>query len=213
MRRQLRAKGGIMNVAPREKFGAGSYIKKKIRNLIPNELADIAVKSAPFIAPFFPGYAAIARGIGRFDQRGSISDALKQGALTYGFGKGVGKLGGASGSELGNVFGRQQYSMEGFKDRGLGRLFQEKQGVLKEDQMKRKRLTDLKNQKSIENTPDFMKKATESTIGKVPGLKKLPPMVQQKLLVGGITSGDLHCIVILQVSLNHNNLVKLWKSI
>jgi hypothetical protein len=189
MRRQLRAKGGIMNVAPREKFGIGSKIKDRFRKLIPNELADVAVKAAPFVAPFFPGYAAIARGIGRFDQRGSISDALKQGALTYGFGKGIGKLGGASGSELGNVFGRQQYSMEGFKNRGLGRLFQEKQGVLTEDQMKRKRLTDLKNQKSIENTPDFMKKATESTIGKVPGLKKLPPMVQQKLLVGGITSG------------------------
>ena len=85
MRRQLRAQGGIMNVAPREKFGLGSKIKDRLRKLIPNEIADVAVKSAPFIAPFFPGYAAIARGIGRFDQRGSISDALKQGALTYGF--------------------------------------------------------------------------------------------------------------------------------
>ena len=188
MRRQLRAQGGIMNAVPRTGFLFGG-IKRRIRKLIPNEIADVAVKAAPFVAPFFPGYAAIARGLGRFDQRGSISDALKQGALTYGFGKGIGKLGGASGSELGNVFGRQQYSMEGFKNRGLGRLFQEKQGVLTEDQMKRKRLTDLKNQKSIENTPDFMKKATEATIGKVPGLEKLPSMVQQKLLVGGITSG------------------------
>ena len=35
------------------------------------------------------------RGIGRFDQRGSISDALKQGALTYGGGQAVRILGGA----------------------------------------------------------------------------------------------------------------------
>jgi hypothetical protein len=94
--------------------------------IIPNELADVAVKVAPFVAPFNPGVAGLMRGIGRFDQRGSISDALKQGAATYAFGKVAGKLGGAEGSEIGNVFGRQKYSMEGFRDKGLGRLFQEK---------------------------------------------------------------------------------------
>ena len=52
MRRQLRAKGGIMNVAPREKFGLGSKIKDRLRKLIPNEIANIAVKAAPFVAPF-----------------------------------------------------------------------------------------------------------------------------------------------------------------
>ncbi len=93
MRRQLYSGGGITSV-PRVGFGAGSWLKKKIRNLIPNELADVAVKAAPFVAPFNPGIAGLMRGIGRFDQRGSMSDALKQGALTYGFGKGVGKLGG-----------------------------------------------------------------------------------------------------------------------
>ena len=87
MRRQLRAQGGIMNVAPREKFGIGSTIKERIRKLIPNELADVAVKAAPFVAPFYPGYAAYMQRCGRFDQRGSISDALKQGAATYAFGK------------------------------------------------------------------------------------------------------------------------------
>jgi hypothetical protein len=64
-------------------FSIISDIKDKVRDLIPNELADVAVKAAPFVAPFYPGYAAIARGLGRFDQRGSISDALKQGAATY----------------------------------------------------------------------------------------------------------------------------------
>ena len=185
MRRQLRAKGGIMNAVPRQKYGFGDFVRK----LIPNELADIAVKAAPFVAPFNPGIAAAMRGIGRYDQRGDFKDALKQGALTYGFGKGIGKLGGASGSEMGNIFGRQKYSMEGFKDRGLGRLFQEKDTVLTKDQMNKKRLADLKNADSVKNTPEFMKKATEATIGKVPGLNKLPSMVQQKLLVGSITSG------------------------
>ena len=196
MRRQLRAQGGIMNVASRNIGGGGytgtpmgsrtgfniiSKIGDRVRKLIPNELADVAVKAAPFVAPFFPGYAAIARGLGRFDQRGSISDALKQGAATYGFGKIAGKLGGAEGSEMGNVFGRQTYSMEGFKNKGLGRLF--KGG---EDK--------IINNKKPPGTPEveptgFMKKATEATIDKIPFADKLPQEVKEKLLVGGITSG------------------------
>ena len=95
IRRQLRASGGIMNVAPREKFGLGSKIKDRFRKLIPNEIADIAVKAAPFVAPFNPGIAGLMRGIGRFDQRGSISDALKQGLATTAFGAGSRALGGA----------------------------------------------------------------------------------------------------------------------
>ncbi len=90
--RQMAAYGGIMGLDGRRKYGFGSSLKKKIRNIIPNELADIAVKAAPFVAmiPGQQGTAALMRGIGRFDQRGSISDALKQGALTYGFGKYIG---------------------------------------------------------------------------------------------------------------------------
>ena len=42
--------------------------------------------AAPFVAPFNPGAAALMRGGGRFDQRGSVSDALKQGAATFAFG-------------------------------------------------------------------------------------------------------------------------------
>jgi hypothetical protein len=96
MRRQLRASGGIMNA--RQGYGVGSWVKEKIRKIIPNELADLAVKAAPFVAPFYPGAAAAMRGFGRFDQRGSISDAVKQAGATYAFGKLAGKLGGAEGS-------------------------------------------------------------------------------------------------------------------
>ena len=87
MRRQLYRGGGIT----RQRYGLGDLVRK----LIPNELADVAVKAAPFVAPFNPGIAALMRGVGRFDQRGSISDALKQGALTYGGGQLVRQLGGA----------------------------------------------------------------------------------------------------------------------
>ena len=100
----IRQKYGLGSLVGREKFGLGSDFQDfkdkalgKVRKLIPNELADIAVKAAPFVAPFQPGIAAAMRGIGRFDQRGSISDALKQGALTYGFGRGARYLGGAEG--------------------------------------------------------------------------------------------------------------------
>ena len=87
--RQMAAFGGIMGLDGRRKYGFGSSLKKFVRNIIPNEVADIAVKAAPFVAmiPGQQGTAALMRGLGRFDQRGSISDALKQGALTYGFGK------------------------------------------------------------------------------------------------------------------------------
>ena len=95
MRRQLYRGGGIASIS-RKNFGIGSKFQKfkdktveRIRKIIPNELADVATKAAPFVA-MIPGgapYAAAMRGLGRLDQRGDLTDALKQGALTYGFGK------------------------------------------------------------------------------------------------------------------------------
>ena len=87
MRRQLYRGGGIADLYPRQKYGIGSWVQDKkdkavnvFRKVVPNELADIAVKAAPFVAPFNPAVAAAMRGIGRFDQRGSMSDAFKQAA-------------------------------------------------------------------------------------------------------------------------------------
>ena len=100
MQRQLRNGGGVMTVKTiRKKYGIGSDLKDFVRKIIPNEIADVAVKAAPIVAPFNPGAAALMIGIGRFDQRGSISDALKQGALTYVGGRGIGMLGGAQSPE------------------------------------------------------------------------------------------------------------------
>ena len=88
------------------KYGALDFITdplkkvgERVRKLIPNELANVATKAAPFVAPFNPGVAGLMRGIGRFDQRGSLSDALKQGLLTTAGGAGARYLGGQRGME------------------------------------------------------------------------------------------------------------------
>ena len=91
MRRQLYRGGGITSLR-RQKYGLGDFVRK----LIPNELADVAVKAAPFVAPFNPAIAGLMRGIGRYDQRGSLSDALKQGVATTALGAGARYLGGAA---------------------------------------------------------------------------------------------------------------------
>ena len=86
----------------RKNFGLGSKFQElkdktveRVRKIIPNELADVATKAAPFVAPFNPLAAGIMRGVGRLDQRGDVTDALKQGLLTYGGGQAARYLGGA----------------------------------------------------------------------------------------------------------------------
>ena len=191
MRRQLRAQGGIMNIASgtiggggytgipmgsRTGFGIIDKVKDRIRKLIPNEIADVAVKAAPFVAPFNPGIAGLMRGIGRFDQRGSISDAFKQGLLTTAAGAGARALGGATNIMGGGIRG-------GFTP------------PLSPD-----RTTAVKDFFSFgkENDTNFIKKITGDTSIKnatglfkeTPILKDLPSIVQQQILVGG-ASGAL----------------------
>jgi hypothetical protein len=176
----LRNKGGITSVVPRKKYGIGSKFQKfkdkalgRVRKLIPNELANVAVKAAPFVA-MIPGYgpaaAGIMRGLGRFDQRGSLSDAFKQGIGTYAggklFGAGMEKIGlrdpGASG--IGEFFG------EGTKEKVSGLLKGGESSV------------------SLNKTGP-LKDAT-GLFKDVPILKDLPSIVQQQILVGG-ASGAL----------------------
>ena len=180
MPRQLRDKGGIASVTPREMYGLGSKIKKRLRKLIPNELADVAVKAAPFVAPFNPGIAGLMRGIGRFDQRGSISDALKQGATTFGFGKAAGFLGGAEGP--GGIFGKQTFTKEGFRQGPVGRLFQGK--TPGSDNTKDLNLKGLGKDK-----PGILSDAAEKVFENVPFSDKLSTKVKEKLLAGTLTSG------------------------
>ena len=93
--RQLQNRGGITNISPRQNFGLGSKLKRFVRKIIPNEVSKVATTAAPFVAPFNPALAAGMAGIGSFDQSGSLSDALKRGALTYGGGQAARYIGGA----------------------------------------------------------------------------------------------------------------------
>ncbi len=180
MPRQLRNKGGITNVVPRTNYLFGG-IKDRIRKLIPNELASVASKAAPVVAPFNPGVAALMRGIGRFDKRGSISDALKQGVGTFAFGRGVGMLGGAQ-SDPG-LLSRQRFSMEGFQKGPIGRLF-DSQAANKEvfgsgDALGGEGLTTGKEKSLLSGARDLVKA----------GFKALPKGVAAQLTAGGITAG------------------------
>ena len=131
MNRQLQADGGIMQVTPREKFGLGSKLKKFVRKIIPNEVADIAVKAAPFVAPFNPAVAAAMSGLGTFDQTGSIGQSLKGAGMNYAGGQAARYLGGAG--FQGNPFGdggaftgsgfRSGFSSPLGSDTGLGKFF------------------------------------------------------------------------------------------
>jgi hypothetical protein len=96
----MMAGGGIANLVPREKYGIGSKLKKFVRNIIPNEISAIAVKAAPFVAPFNPLLAAGMAGIGGFDQTGKIGSSLKSAALTYGAGQ-IGRYVGGAGFQTG----------------------------------------------------------------------------------------------------------------
>jgi hypothetical protein len=86
---------GMMAVGGRVNYGIGSKLKKFARKIIPNEISEIAVKAAPFVAPFNPLLAAGMAGIGGFDQTGEIGSSLKSGLLTYGGGQLARAVGGA----------------------------------------------------------------------------------------------------------------------
>ena len=197
MPRQLRNKGGIMSISQgtigggdytgipmgsRTGFGLISKIKDRVRKLIPNELASVAVKAAPIVAPFNPGAAALMRGIGRFDQRGSISDALKQGIATFAFGKGVGKLGGAQSTGEG-FFGGQKFSMKGFQEGPIGRLFDRQAADSKvfgaDDKLGGEMLTTGDKPSLLSKAGDFVTK----------GIKALPKGIEGQLIAGGLTAG------------------------
>ena len=132
MQRQLQNRGGITNLSPRQNFGLGSSLKKFARKIIPNEVSKIASTAAPFVAPFNPALAAGMAGIGSFDQSGSISDALKRGALTYGGGQAARYIGGADFQALpgtqdfGGLSGFTSFSSPIGDQTGLGKFFSDR---------------------------------------------------------------------------------------
>ena len=191
MPRQLGNKGGSMNVASgtiggggytgipmgsRTGFGIIDKLKDKVRDLIPNEIANIAVKAAPFVAPFNPAIAGLMRGIGRFDQRGSLSDALKQGLGTYAAGQLFRTVGGGD-TQLGfrgadNKIFTSPLSQE--RTQAIGSLFDKGEAAEKL----------AKDKSGI-----LPKKVIEATTGKIPVVRALPKIVQEQLLAGTVTAG------------------------
>jgi hypothetical protein len=117
MNRQLY---GVGNLVQREKFGIGSKLKKFVRNIIPNEVAEIAVKAAPFVAPFNPLLAGAMSAVGSFDQTGRIGSSIKAGLINYGLGQAARFTGGAGFQEGINPFAG--YSSAGSFG-GIGSLF------------------------------------------------------------------------------------------
>ena len=109
--RQGVAHGGIMGLDGRKRYGIGSWLKKRARKLIPNEIAGFAEKAAPFIAPFNPAIAGLMSGIGGFDRHGSIGKGLKSGLMNYAGGQAARYLGGAG--LQGNPFSAQGGAFRG----------------------------------------------------------------------------------------------------
>jgi hypothetical protein len=103
--------GGMVGSDGRRRYGLGSSLKKFVRKVIPNEVAEIAVKAAPFVAPFNPLAAGLMSGIGSFDQTGRIGSSLKSGLTNYALGQGARYLGGADFQGLQNPFTRDAFSM------------------------------------------------------------------------------------------------------
>jgi len=192
MPRQLRNKGGIMNVTSRT-IGGGGYtgipmgsrtgfgiidkLKDRVRKLIPNEIANIAVKAAPFVAPFNPAIAGLMRGIGRFDQRGSLSDALKQGLGTYAAGQLFRTVGGGD-TQLGfrgtddKIF-TSPLSQE--RTQAIGNLFDKQKPIV--------------DQGEIVSDAGF--ETAKKSIGETAKnlIKKLPKGVAAQLAAGTVTAG------------------------
>ena len=134
--RQLYNEGGISSVPlRRENFGLGSWIKEKVRKIIPKEVAQVAVKAAPFVAPFNPAIAGAMSGLGTFQQTGRMGKSLTAGALNYGGGQAARYLGGAG--FQGNPFagGTGAFTPSGFMggfssplgtETGLGKFLQDR---------------------------------------------------------------------------------------
>ena len=166
---------------PRQMYGLGSLVKDRIRKLIPNELASVAVKAAPLVAPFNPAVAGLMRGIGRFDQRGSISDALKQGVGTFAFGAGARALGGRK--DIMGGFTRDSFTspLSPERTQQFTSLFDKPAtdvGSKLSEQMSEVSIpTEKKGLISV--TRDLARAA----------IKKLPDGVAAQLAAGGITAG------------------------
>ena len=210
---QMAAYGGIMGVDGRRQYGIGSSLKKFVRKVIPNEVSEVAVKAAPFVAPFNPHLAAAMAGIGGFDQTGRIGSSLKNAAMTYGLGQ-LGRQVGGAGMQ-GNPFtqgGAFRGGLEGFKagfssplgtQTGLGKMFADTKapadlGAVTSDAG----FTNTANEnvlKSLEKTSDFFPESVSGKMAKAATQTKTPTGILKTIkdfaldnkLLTGLAAGTL----------------------
>jgi len=108
-------------------MGIGSKLKRAVRKVIPNELAEVASAAAPFVAPFNPAVAAAMAGLGSFDKTGRIGQSVGAGLGTFALGQGARFLGGAGFQDPSlNLFTREGFT-SGFSspfgtETGIGKL-------------------------------------------------------------------------------------------
>jgi len=108
-------------------MGIGSKLKRAVRKIIPNEIAEVASAAAPLVAPFNPAVAAAMAGLGSFDQTGRIGRSLGAGLGTFALGQGARFLGGAGFQDPSlNLFTREGFT-GGFSspfgtETGIGKL-------------------------------------------------------------------------------------------
>ena len=109
--------GGVVRSIKKAVKGVGETARK----IIPNEVADVAVKAAPFVAPFNPLLAGGMAALGSYDQTGSFGRALKSGLFTYGGGQLARGIGGAGFQKGFNPFQGADFSggiMSGIRSLG-----------------------------------------------------------------------------------------------
>jgi len=161
--RQMAAYGGIMGMDGRKRYGLGS-IKDRLRKLIPNEIAEVAVKAAPFVAPFNPLAAGLMSGIGGFDQTGRIGSSLKSGLMNYGLGQVARGIGGGMDNLQGMSLRTPQgsfFSSPIQNTGGLGEILNTKK-VADAENLRRAAMTDANVGFGNQN-----KNFLEKTIGKI----------------------------------------------
>ena len=156
--------GGITSLVEREKYGIGSKLKKFVRNIIPNEVAQVASVAAPFVAPFNPLLAAGMAGLGNFDQTGRIGSSLLKAGLTYGGGQIARQIGGAGFQQGFNPFAGADFS--GGISSGLGSLFTSPLGT--QTGLQLGQFTDA-GRSAINQMEPFGGSATTGTFSKAPG--------------------------------------------
>ena len=179
MRRQLYRGGGIAGLYPRQKFGVGSWWQDKkdkainvFQKVVPNELADIAGKAAPFVA-MVPGWgpaaAGVMRGVSRLDKRGNLTDALKQGLGTYAAGElfDAGMKGAGWRSDTATGPRSLGEAWEGVTDTA-GRI----------------------RDRAKEGVGNIFKRDSQPGINKqIPGLGNISDLAKQQLLIGTVSGG------------------------